>query len=332
MLILGIDTSCDETAAAVVADGRRILSNVLSTQEIHAEYGGVVPELASREHMRSISGIAARALEEAGNTILDIDALAVTKGPGLIGGLLVGLSFTKGLSCSTGIPFRGVNHLEGHIFAHLLGDTDPEFPFLTLVVSGGHTELVLVRGFGEFSILGRTLDDAAGEALDKMAKLLDLGYPGGPAVDRLSAGGDPAAIKFPRALRNRPGLDFSFSGLKTAGLLRLESDQGFRTGRKLADFLSSYLEAVIDPLLKQAGRAASEHGVRRIVIAGGVAANSRLRKRAVAELGDLGYEVILPAVELCTDNGAMVAAAAWDCLRRGRYSDLGATPDPALSL
>ncbi len=332
MLILGIDTSCDETAAAVVADGCRILSNVLSTQEIHAEYGGVVPELASREHMRSIVGIVGHALDKAAVSMSDLDVLAVTEGPGLIGGLLVGLSFVKGVSSATGKPFRAVNHLEGHIFAHLLDGVEADFPFLTLVVSGGHTELVLVRDFGEFAILGRTLDDAAGEALDKMAKLLDLGYPGGPVVDRIASGGDPAAIRFPRALRNRPGLDFSFSGLKTAGLLRLEADPEYGSGKNRADFLASYLEAVIDPLIRQTGRAAKEQGVNRIVLAGGVAANSRLRKRAAVELGNCGYEVVLPSVELCTDNGAMIAAAAWDYVRRGEYSDLSVTPNPALSL
>jgi N6-L-threonylcarbamoyladenine synthase len=311
MLILGIETSCDETAAAVVRDGRERLSDVVSSQvEIHREWGGVVPELASRSHVQRVLPVVDQALAEAGVELSDIDLFAVTSGPGLIGALLVGVQAAKALAWAAGKPVVGVNHLEGHLWAIRLAERFPEPPFLGLVVSGGHTSLYAVEGEGELRLLGQTLDDAAGEAFDKVAKLLGLPYPGGVVIDRLAAAGDPGAIDFPRGLARKPTLDFSFSGLKTAVLYHVKK-YGIPEGRALSDLCASVQEAIADVLSAKAVRAAREYGLDRLVLAGGVAANSRLRA-LVQERGEAeGIEVFLPPKSLCTDNGAMIAVAGY---------------------
>ena len=310
MYVLGIETSCDETAASVVGpDG--VLSDVVHTQEIHSEYGGVVPELAGRAHADKIVATAAAALSRAG--IQRPDAVAATAGPGLIGAVLVGLCFGKSLSAGWGVPFIGVNHLEGHLLSATMEPEGPAFPFLSLVVSGGHTSLYLARALGDYEVLGETVDDAAGEAFDKVARMLSLGYPGGPAVDHLATRGDPHAVAFPRPqpkvrapktpsghVGTRP-LDMSFSGLKTAVRAHLAS----ATPASPADVCASFQQAVVDVLTDRVGRAAAETGVGRVTMAGGVAANSQLRAAMTA----LDLEVCLPPRHRCTDNAAMIAHA-----------------------
>jgi N6-L-threonylcarbamoyladenine synthase len=291
--VLAIETSCDETAASVVGPNG-VLSDVVYTQEIHSRFGGVVPELASRAHVEKIGAVVRSALSEAG--VERADAVAATAGPGLIGAVLVGFCFAKSMALGWDVPFIGVNHLEGHMLAVLLDDPAPDFPFLALVVSGGHTSLYLARGLGDYEVLGQTLDDAAGEAYDKTARLLGLGYPGGPLVDALAADGDPTAVAFPRPLPRE--LDFSFSGLKTAVRTHV-----YRADRASdADVCASFQAAVVDSLLRRATKAAAQTGVRRLVLSGGVAANSELRRRA--QLLDL--DVYVPPRHRCTDNAAMI--------------------------
>ncbi len=332
MRVLGIETSCDETAAAVVEDGRRALSDVVATQiEIHRRFGGVVPELASRNHVVQVMPVIDQALSSAGGPGA-IDAIAVTSGPGLVGALLVGVQVAKALAQAWEKPLVGVNHLEGHLLAAFLGETPPGFPFLGLVVSGGHTSLYLARGFGDYRLLGRTRDDAAGEAFDKGAKLLGLPYPGGVAIDQLARGGDRLAVKFPRAVVKGADLDFSFSGLKTALLHRVQK-HGVPEGQGLADLCASYQEAIVGALVHKAFRAARRFQLPRLVLAGGVAANSRLRAAAVeqaAEYDDL--EVIVPPVKLCTDNAAMIAVAGTHALERGLRAGADLNADPAWRL
>ncbi|MEO1172385.1 MAG: tRNA (adenosine(37)-N6)-threonylcarbamoyltransferase complex transferase subunit TsaD [Myxococcota bacterium] len=323
MRVLGIETSCDETAAAVVGEGPAregpaLLSNIVSTQvETHRRFGGVVPEVASREHVVRIGAVVSRALEEAGSA--PVDAVAVTRGPGLVGALLVGVQFAKGFALARGIPWIGINHLEGHLSAALLAERKPEYPHVALVVSGGHTQLYWVEAFGQYTAIGGTRDDAAGEAFDKVAKMLGLGYPGGVAIDRLAATGDRNAIRLPRALDTRTSDDFSFSGLKTAASNHL----GGRTlhGQELADFCASLQEAICDVLTKKAVRVARKRGARAVVLAGGVAANSRLRALLEERCDGKGLCAFLPPRPLCTDNAAMIAAAGWVRLRRGETSD-----------
>jgi N6-L-threonylcarbamoyladenine synthase len=305
--LLGIETSCDETAAAVVDDGRIVRSSVVASQaDLHARYGGVVPELASRAHVELIGDVIEQALVEAGTTRRDLDAVAVVHGPGLAGALVVGVSAAKAIALATGIPYVGVHHHEAHLYAALLGDPDLEPPFVTLVASGGHTLLVAMHGHGEYRVLGQTVDDAAGEAFDKVARLLGLGYPGGPAIDRVARAGDPTAIAFPRPMLGE-GLDFSFSGLKTAVVHHLRA----HPGAAVADVAASFQAAVVDVLVRKLVAAARETGIATVVIGGGVAANSALRARleALAAEDPGAPRVVLPAVALCTDNGAMVAAA-----------------------
>jgi N6-L-threonylcarbamoyladenine synthase len=322
MLVLAIETSCDETSAAVVRDGRQVLSNVIASQvDVHARYGGVVPELASRKHMEAITPVIDEALEKADVALPAIEGVVVTCGPGLIGALLVGVSTAKAIAFARKIPLIGVHHMEGHILAPLL-EQEIAFPYLALAVSGGHTHLYRVDGIGRYRTLGRTLDDAAGEAFDKVAKLLGLGYPGGALIDRLAAEGDPRAIDFPRPLLNRDNLDFSFSGIKTALLYYVREQKGPVEGQHLKDVAASFQQAVVDVLCKKVVRASREHDLKRIVVAGGVACNRGLRQamKTVAERENL--EVFFPAPLLCADNAAMLAVAGNAYLEKGLAADL----------
>jgi N6-L-threonylcarbamoyladenine synthase len=327
-LVLGIETSCDETAAAVVMGGREVVSNVVSSQiEVHARFGGVVPEVASRAHVEAITPVVAEALVEAGIDGGQLSAVAATHGPGLIGALLVGVSAAKALALVWGVPFVGVNHLEAHLYAAMLDEPDLELPLVVLLVSGGHTLLVAMEGHGRYRLLGQTLDDAAGEAFDKVARYLGLGYPGGPAIDKLAREGDPAAMTFPRAMRGASH-DFSFSGLKTSVInyVRKHPDVG------TADVAASFQEAVVDVLVDKTRAAAEAVGARGVCLGGGVAANSRLRERFV-EMGSTGgWRVSLPSRAMCTDNAAMVAATAWWRLRADGPSPLDTGAEPGLRL
>jgi N6-L-threonylcarbamoyladenine synthase len=347
--VLGIETSCDETAAAVVewAGMRgRAMSDVVHTQaDLHARYGGVVPELASRDHLQRVLPVIDEALRAAGCGLSELDGLCVTRGPGLVGALLVGVQVAKMLSLSAKLPLVGVNHIEGHLLAVFLQDDAPTPPFLGLVVSGGHTSLYEVRALGEYRALGHTLDDAAGEAFDKVAKLLGLPYPGGAHIDRLARGGNPQAVSLPRGLSKRPRdeFDFSFSGLKTAvlhyvkehGVPALAATGGARTGvavADLSDLCASFQEAVCDALTLRAVRAARAAGLHSMVICGGVAANSRLRALAAERCAAEGIKLHLPAMKLCTDNGAMIAVAGAHRLARGQSDPLNMTADPGWRL
>ncbi|BDG02599.1 tRNA (adenosine(37)-N6)-threonylcarbamoyltransferase complex transferase subunit TsaD [Anaeromyxobacter oryzae] len=333
MRVLGIETSCDETAAAVVEDGRRALSDVVATQiDVHRRWGGVVPELASRNHVVQVMPVVDEALSRAGVGPDGVDAIAVTSGPGLVGALLVGVQAAKALAAAWGKPLVRVNHLEGHLVAAFLAETAPAFPFLGLVVSGGHTSLYAARAFGEYQLLGHTRDDAAGEAFDKGAKLLGLPYPGGVAIDRLAREGDPGAIRFPKAIVKGADLDFSFSGLKTA-LLHHVKKHGVPEGRGLADLCASYQEAIVRALVEKAFRAARRLQFDRLVLSGGVAANSRLRAAAAARAAEYeGMSVFLPAVKLCTDNAAMIAVAGTHAYLRGERAGPELNADPAWRL
>jgi N6-L-threonylcarbamoyladenine synthase len=327
-LILAIDTSCDDTSAAVVEDGRRILSSVVSGQaEVHEKYGGVVPELASRRHIEVISPAVKEALESAAVPLGGLSAVAVCRGPGLIGCLIVGVSFAKSLAYASGLPLLAVNHLEGHIFTPFVTDRTPEFPFLSLVVSGGHTSIYRVDGFSRYKELGRTRDDAAGEAYDKTAKLLGLGYPGGPAIDALAAGGDPRMVAFPRAYL--PGtLDFSFSGLKTSVRNFTARNADFSA----RDVCASFQAAVVDVIAKKIEWAVEMEDLRRVAIAGGVAANGGLRSRLTALSAEMGFELYLAPRALCTDNAAMIAAAGHFYFLDGRFAELGLNPKAYLPI
>ena len=318
--MLGIESSCDETAAAVVEDGRRELSNVVASQvDMHAQWGGVVPEAASRQHVPWIVPVVEKALAEAGGAV---DAIAVTKGPGLVGSLLVGMSAAKALAWARGLPLIGVNHLEGHVYANWLTETEPKLPLVCLIVSGGHTDLILMREHLRYERLGRTRDDAAGEAFDKVARMLDLGYPGGPAVERAAREGDPAAVAMPRAWLP-DSYEFSFSGLKSAVLRLWERP----TRPKAADVAAAFQESVVDVLVEKVRRAAVEHGARTVLLAGGVAANGRLRERFAAEMP---VPFVYPPLRLCTDNAAMIAAAG--CFRLAAGETDGPDLDVSASL
>lgn len=332
MLCLGIETSCDETAAAVVRDGRVALSDVVSTQiDIHRRWGGVIPELASRNHVLQVMPVIDEALKRAAMSLSDLDVIAVTSGPGLQGALLVGLQAAKSLSLASGVPLVGVNHLEGHLLAIRLAADAPEPPFLGLVVSGGHTTLYEVPAFGTYLKLGSTRDDAAGEAYDKVARLLGLPYPGGQPIDELAQKGDPKAIAFPRALKNHEILDWSFSGLKTAVLNHVQT-HGMPTGQALADVCASFQEAVADALTKKVMLGAKKSGATQLVVCGGVAANSRLRSLAQERADEAGLRLYLPPKRLCTDNGAMIAVAGAEAFRRGLRSDLSLNAEPSWRL
>ncbi|MDT8420607.1 MAG: tRNA (adenosine(37)-N6)-threonylcarbamoyltransferase complex transferase subunit TsaD [Desulfuromonadales bacterium] len=323
MLLLTLETSCDETSAAVVRDGRQVLSNIIASQvDLHAKYGGVVPELASRRHLETINPVIEEALSTAGVGLADLDGIAVTRGPGLVGALLVGLSFAKALAYGRGLPLIGVHHIEGHILAIQLEDT-VAYPYLALAVSGGHTHLFRVDGIGQYRLLGRTVDDAAGEAFDKVAKMLGLGYPGGPIVDRLAAEGDPGDIRFPRPLLKKDTLNFSFSGVKTSVLNFLHNEPEPPTGERLSAVAAAFQDAVVDVLTQKAFRAARSEGLERIVVAGGVACNRGLRRRFQDLAGPEGVGVWFPSPVLCSDNAAMLAVAADEYLARGVQSGPG---------
>jgi N6-L-threonylcarbamoyladenine synthase len=333
MRVLGIETSCDETAAAIVEDGRRALADVVATQiDIHRRWGGVVPELASRNHVVQILPVVDEALTRAGLAPRDLDAVAVTSGPGLVGALLVGVQAAKALAAAWEKPLVPVNHLEGHLVAAFLAETPPAFPYLGMVVSGGHTSLYAARGFGDYRLLGQTRDDAAGEAFDKGAKLLGLPYPGGVAIDRLAKEGDAGAVRFPKAIVKGADLDFSFSGLKTALLLHVKK-HGVPEGKALADLCASYQEAIVRALVEKAFRAARRLQFDRLVLSGGVAANSRLRAAATAKAAEYeGMSVFLPPVKLCTDNAAMIAVAGTHAFARGLRGGADLNADPAWRL
>ncbi|MBW1917853.1 MAG: tRNA (adenosine(37)-N6)-threonylcarbamoyltransferase complex transferase subunit TsaD [Deltaproteobacteria bacterium] len=326
MKILGIETSCDETAAAVVADGKVVLSDVIATQfDLHAAYGGVVPELAARRHQENILPVIRAALDQAGMTLDDIDALAVTQGPGLVGALVIGFAVAKALAYARKLPIVGIHHLKAHILAAYLEERPPSFPYVALVVSGGHSNLYYVQSFQDMRLLGRSRDDAAGEAFDKVAKLMNLGYPGGVAIEALAATGDPEAFHLPRPRIEQEPLTFSFSGLKTAVAYLLKKNPeilypGHRPGA--ADLAASFQEAVVDSLVSRALLAVDQTHSQRLVVAGGVAANRRLRGVLQAQIEAAGIELFIPPPRRCTDNAAMVAALGYHLLQAGDRLDL----------
>ncbi|MEA3296312.1 MAG: tRNA (adenosine(37)-N6)-threonylcarbamoyltransferase complex transferase subunit TsaD [candidate division Zixibacteria bacterium] len=332
MLTLGIETSCDETSVAVVRDGKDILSNIILSQDIHSNFGGVVPEIASRAHLKTIIPTYQRALKEAAVSFDDIDLIAATMGPGLVGPLLVGLSFAKGLAFASEKPFIPVHHVEGHIAANLLKNHQLNKHHLTLVVSGGHTMLVEVVSFGDFIVLGQTKDDAAGEAFDKVAKLMGLGYPGGARLDKIAREGNPTFFKFPRALGKEQGYQFSYSGLKTAVAIYLEKINPKEFQEHRADIAASFQEAAVEVLVKKTVKAALEREISDVTISGGVAANSRLRTLLGESLSRIGRRLFYPPNELCTDNGAMIAAAGYYRYQKEGPGELVANAVPYLKL
>ncbi len=331
--ILAIESSCDETAAAVVKNGREVLSNVISSQiDLHTLYGGVVPEIASRKHIEKINQVIDAALKEAGRTLDDIDAIGVTYGPGLVGALLVGVAQAKAVAFAKNLPLVGVHHIEGHISANFIQHPDLEPPFMCLIVSGGHTHLVVVKDYGEYEILGRTRDDAAGEAFDKVARAVGLGYPGGPKVDKLAKEGNADAIEFPRAKVEGSPYDFSFSGLKSAVLNYINHEK--MTGEEInrADLVASFQKAVVDALVSRGVLACKEYGYKKLAIAGGVASNSCLRKTMEEACAKAGIEFYYPAPILCTDNAAMIGSAAYYEYVKGARSGLDLNAVPNLKL
>lgn len=331
--ILAIESSCDETAAAVVVNGRDVRSNVISSQiDLHTLYGGVVPELASRKHIERINQVVEEALKEADMKLQDMDAIAVTYGPGLVGALLVGVAEAKAISFASGIPLIGVHHIEGHICANYIENKELEPPFACLVVSGGHTHLVIVKDYGEYEILGRTRDDAAGEAFDKVARAIGLGYPGGPKIDKVAKQGDPQAISFPRARIADSEYDFSFSGLKSAVLNYLNGLAMKGEEYNQADVAASFQKAVVDVLVEHTLHAAKEYGITRLAIAGGVASNSALRGAMEEMCSRNGIEFFRPSPVYCTDNAAMIGAAAYYEYRKGVRSGLDLNAMPNLKL
>lgn len=333
VLILAVESSCDETAAAVVKNGREVLSNIISSQiELHTVYGGVVPEIASRKHIEKINQVIREALDKAGKSLQDMDAVAVTYGPGLVGALLVGVSTAKAISFASGIPLIGVHHIEGHINANYIENKELEPPYICLVVSGGHSHLVIVKDYGEYEILGKTRDDAAGEAFDKVARAIGLGYPGGPKIDRVAREGNAEAISFPRAKVADAIYDFSFSGLKSAVLNYLNSCEMKGIPVCQADVAASFQKAVVDVLVEHSMQAVKEYGLHKFAIAGGVASNSALREALARECGARKIAFYCPSPVLCTDNAAMIGTAAYYEYRKGvRHGyDLNAVPNLVL--
>lgn len=326
MRILGIETSCDETGVAIYDEEKGLIANQLHTQiALHADYGGVVPELASRDHIRKLAPLLQAALQEAHLTAKDIDGVAYTSGPGLVGALLVGSTVARSLAYAWNIPAIGVHHMEGHLLAPMLEENPPHFPFVALLVSGGHTQLVRVDGVGRYELLGESIDDAAGEAFDKTAKLLGLDYPGGAALARLALKGTPNRFAFPRPMTDRPGLDFSFSGLKTFAantLHQVVQEEGELTEQSKADIAYAFQEAVVDTLAIKCKRALKQTSLKRLVIAGGVSANKQLRQTLAELMQQFGGEVFYPQPQFCTDNGAMIAYAGFLRLKQGQQQDL----------
>lgn len=326
MRILGIETSCDETGVAIYDEEKGLIANQLHTQiALHADYGGVVPELASRDHIRKLAPLLQAALQEAHLTAKGIDGIAYTSGPGLVGALLVGSTVARSLAYAWNVPAIGVHHMEGHLLAPMLEENPPHFPFVALLVSGGHTQLVRVDGVGRYELLGESIDDAAGEAFDKTAKLLGLDYPGGAALARLALKGTPNRFAFPRPMTDRPGLDFSFSGLKTFAantLHQVMQEEGELTEQSKADIAYAFQEAVVDTLAIKCKRALKQTGLKRLVIAGGVSANKQLRQTLAELMQQLGGEVFYPQPQFCTDNGAMIAYAGFLRLKQGQQQDL----------
>ncbi|RDE87000.1 tRNA (adenosine(37)-N6)-threonylcarbamoyltransferase complex transferase subunit TsaD [Aggregatibacter kilianii] len=326
MRILGIETSCDETGVAIYDEEKGLIANQLHTQiALHADYGGVVPELASRDHIRKLAPLLQAALQEANLTAKDIDGVAYTCGPGLVGALLVGSTVARSLAYAWNVPAIGIHHMEGHLLAPMLEENPPHFPFMALLVSGGHTQLVRVDGVGRYELLGESIDDAAGEAFDKTAKLLGLDYPGGAALARLALNGTPNRFVFPRPMTDRPGLDFSFSGLKTFAantLHQVMQEEGELAEQSKADIAYAFQEAVVDTLAIKCKRALKQTGLKRLVIAGGVSANKQLRQTLAELMQQLGGQVFYPQPQFCTDNGAMIAYAGFLRLKQGQQQDL----------
>jgi len=327
MRVLGLETSCDETGLALYDTERGLLGQVLYSQvKLHAEYGGVVPELASRDHVRKLIPLLERLLEQTQTSKQQIDAVAYTRGPGLMGALMAGALFGRSLAYALNVPAIGVHHMEGHLLAPLLSANPPEFPFVALLVSGGHSQLMAAHGIGQYELLGESIDDAAGEAFDKVAKMLNLPYPGGPNVAKLALSGDPAAFDLPRPLLHK-GLDFSFSGLKTAVKIQHEKNQNDSQNRD-ADLAASFQEAIVDVLVKKSIKALKHAGMKRLVIAGGVSANQVLRQRLESELAKINATVYYAEPALCTDNGAMIAFAGWQRLKAGQAEGLAVSTVP----
>lgn len=330
MLVLGIETSCDETAASVVKDGKAVLSNVVSSSlDIHRQYGGIVPEMASRIQVESISYVVDRALKESGTELSSIGLVSVTFGPGLVGALLIGVSFAKAICLAKGLPLVGVNHILAHIYASYMCNEKLMFPFIGFVVSGGHTSLIYFKDIYDQELLGKTRDDAAGEAFDKVAKLLGIGYPGGPIIERMAKKGSPKAINFPRAYLNN-SLDFSFSGIKTAVLYYVKTHNSEPLTHNLYNICASFQEAVVSVLISKAILACREKRIKRLVLGGGVACNSRLRERMNNACRKEGIKVFFPPKKLCLDNAAMVAGLGYQLFRSGKISDLELTAVPSL--
>jgi len=333
LITLGIETSCDETAVAVVEDRFHVRSNLIASQEhLHERFGGVVPEVAARAHVEALNPLLERSLEEAGIGVGDIDGVAVTAGPGLVGALLVGLAAAKAFSLATRADLIGVHHLEGHVWANFLEHGPPEPPYVALIVSGGHTMLVHMPEVHRHEVLGQTLDDAAGEAFDKVARLLGLGFPGGPAIDRVAAGGDPSAIALPRAMADSGDLDFSMSGLKTAVLRYVEKERSAGREVNVADLAASFQEAIVDVQVVKTLEAVRRTRVETVLLGGGVVANTRLRDRMETEASTQGVRVLFPSAELCTDNAAMIACVGAARLARGERTSLDIAAEPNLQL
>lgn len=332
-IILAIETSCDETSASVIEEGRYILSNIISSQiDVHLEFGGVVPEIASRKHVESIVPVVSQALKKAAVDKKDIDCIAVTQGPGLVGALLVGLSFGKAAAFALGVPLIGVNHLVGHLYSGFLEDPEAQFPLVGLVVSGGHTLILYIPQHGQFQVLGQTRDDAAGEVLDKVARAMGLGYPGGPKIEAAAAEGNPEKLQFPRAWLERDSLDFSFSGLKSALLNFLHNAEQRNQTLNIYDTAAGFQEAIIDVLVEKTALAAVKKEVKTVMMVGGVAANKRLRLKMNQRLDTEGIKLVVPPPELCTDNAAMIGCAAYYKMGNRQFSDLFLNADPNLGL
>lgn len=325
-IILAIESSCDETSAAVISNGK-VLNNIIASQTVHQKYGGVVPELASRAHQQNIVMVVKDAMERSGLKVTDLDAIGFTRGPGLIGSLMVGVSFAKGMALGLGLPLIEVNHMQAHVLAHFIEPPVPNFPFLCLTVSGGHTQIVLVRDYLDMKVMGQTQDDAVGEAFDKAAKIMEMPYPGGPLIDRYAAAGDPKAFRFPET--SMPGLDFSFSGIKTAFLYFIrdekKKDPDFVV-KNLADICASLQHTLVSMLLSKLAQASAETGIREIAIAGGVSANAGLRTRLRELATEKHWNVFIPAFEYCTDNAAMIAMAAHFKFLKRDFTRLDVTP------